>query len=116
VIKLIVWDIAGKESLDALFKRYLQGASGYLLVADGTRSATLDDALSLSQQVDAQLGALPKVGLLNKADLSSDWDISEERMQSLCKSATPWLQSSAKTGDSVESAFHELAQMVCAAQ
>ena len=38
-LKLVVWDIAGKSALDALNMSYLRGASGLLLVADGTREA-----------------------------------------------------------------------------
>ena len=56
---------------------YLRGAAGYVLVADGTRLATLDVALSLNQRVEAEFGPLPFALLLNKSDLREQWAISD---------------------------------------
>jgi hypothetical protein len=36
-VNLVIWDIAGQDDLNAVRLNYLRGASGYLLVADGTR-------------------------------------------------------------------------------
>ena len=44
---LLLWDLEGSETEHDLRKSYLRGASGYLLVADGTRKETLYHVLSL---------------------------------------------------------------------
>lgn len=108
-VKLIVWDIAGSDSLDELYRRYLRGAHGYLLVADGTRSHTLDDALNLRTQLESQLGALPFVGLLNKRDLIEEWELDPDRVSQLQAEGQAWYQTSALSGANVEHAFHQLA-------
>ena len=41
-VNLMVWDIEGETDHRSLRMRYLRGAAGYLLVADGTRPETLD--------------------------------------------------------------------------
>ena len=43
-IDLIIWDIHGEDSTQDISESYLRGASGYVLVADGTRKETLDAA------------------------------------------------------------------------
>ncbi len=110
-VKLVIWDIAGTDHLGQLFQRYLQGAAGYLLVADGTRVDTLDDALGLRDQVEAQLGVLPYVGLLNKRDLHDEWDVPPGRLQA---EHGLWLETSALSVVNVEKAFMELARRVTA--
>ena len=40
----MLWDIYGQDEFQTVRESYLRGASGYLLVADGTRAATLDTA------------------------------------------------------------------------
>ncbi len=110
-VKLVVWDIAGSETLDSLYHRYLKGSAGYVLVADGTRAHTLDGALRLHHQVIVNLGALPWVGLLNKSDLETEWELSSERLAGL-EHADLWRPSSAKTGEAVEQAFLELTRRV----
>jgi len=41
--KLIVWDVAGRDSLSPINASYLVGAAGVVLVADGTRPSTVAD-------------------------------------------------------------------------
>jgi hypothetical protein len=38
---------------------YLRGSAGYVLVADGTRPATLETALSLRRRVEADTARCP---------------------------------------------------------
>lgn len=106
-IKFVIWDLAGTDTAAPAFRAYLKGMAGYLLVVDGTRPETLDNALGLQQQLAAQLDGLPWIGLLNKADLVAEWALPVEREEAL---GTVWRRSSAKTGGNVEQAFVELAQ------
>src|SRR6202012_2285619 len=76
-VNLILWDLAGEDDIASLRLSYLRGAAGYVLVADGTRPSTLDVALSLRERVRTEYGALPFVLLLNKHDLSEQWEIGD---------------------------------------
>jgi small GTP-binding protein len=106
---LILWDIAGEDAVAAVRVSYLRGAAGYLLVIDGTRPETLDTAASIQSRITAEIGAVPFLALLNKADLVEDWAIAPERVEQLEAAGWTFRRTSAKTGDSVEDAFQELA-------
>jgi len=109
-VKLVIWDIAGADNLDSLKMSYLQGANGYLLVADGTRRNTLDSALVLKQKIDSVLDAPPYQLLLNKVDLKSDWELGDDDYLMLKQKNILYSESSALTGSAVEQAFEKLAR------
>jgi len=48
-LDLVIWDLYGEDDFQKVRMSYLRGASGYLLVADGTRRTTLDTAMSLHE-------------------------------------------------------------------
>lgn len=102
-VKLMLWDLAGEDDFGAANLNYLKGASGYLLVMDGTRRATLDTAQALSRRIEEQVGRLPFVALLNKADLRDEWEFSAQDVTDITI-----LETSAKTGQGVEEAFLQL--------
>jgi small GTP-binding protein len=112
-ISLIVWDLAGEDEFQKVRMDYLRGAAGYLLVADGTRGNTLETARMLEQRVSEAVGALPFVLLLNKADLTAEWEIDDLTIEGIRAQGWDVLKSSAKTGESVEEAFQLLARKVC---
>ena len=106
--KLVVWDIAGKSALDALNLSYLRGASGLLLVADGTRESTLRTAIDLLMQSRSLLPDAQAVLLVNKLDLVERWEVAPSTLVEL-RQTLPVLETSARAGDGVEQAFAELA-------
>jgi small GTP-binding protein len=108
-VNLILWDIAGEDGDGSLRMSYLRGAAGYVLVADGTRPATVEVAVSLRQRVTADLGPLPFVMLLNKHDLTEQWAISSAELIALQENGWWVKPTSAKTGECVEDAFYRLA-------
>lgn len=108
-VALILWDIAGEDEAASVRMSYLRGAAGYLLVADGTRAATLEVARSLRRRVEAELGPLPFVLLLNKADLVAEWAVTDDELDALRSGGWSVRLTSAKTGAGVEDAFRELA-------
>jgi small GTP-binding protein len=112
IVHLVLWDLAGEDEVASLRLSYLRGASGYLLVADGTRPATLDVALSLQRRVEAEQGPLPFSLLLNKHDLAGLWAVADAEIDGLRRSGWRVRPSSALTGESVEEAFTELAARV----
>ena len=108
-VNLIIWDLAGEDDIQSLRMSYLRGASGYVLVADGTRHSTLDVALSLRERVEADYGSLPFVLLLNKKDLADQWTVSDAEIATMQQKGWWVRPSSARTGDGVEDAFKDLA-------
>jgi small GTP-binding protein len=108
-VTLMIWDVAGAEEHFSVPSSYVKGASGFMLVADGTRPDTLDAAARIVEQMDRDLGPLPFILVLNKADLSDAWCVEPSHYAALVPRALAVMRSSAKTGDGVEAAFHHLA-------
>ncbi|MCG3159643.1 MAG: hypothetical protein JMDDDDMK_00657 [Acidobacteria bacterium] len=111
-INLIVWDVAGEDDLQKVRMNYLSGASGYLLVADGTRRDTLETARMLRDRVNEEVGALPFIFLINKADLASEWEIDDQAVAECEAHGWTVIKTSAKTGEGVEEAFTKLAEKI----
>jgi|SRR6476620_6682262 len=109
-VTLLLWDIAGEDDVSPIRMSYLRGAAGYLLVADGTRAETLDIASSIQSRVKAEIGTVPFLVLLNKADLQESWEIDREAMDGLEQAGWSIVRTSAKTGAGVEEVFEELAK------
>jgi small GTP-binding protein len=109
VLNLILWDLAGEDDISSLRMSYLRGSAGYVLVADGTRPATLEVALSLRRRVEADCGPLPFVLLLNKNDLKEEWAVTDAELDELRQNGCWARSSSARTGEGVDDAFKDLA-------
>lgn len=109
-VNLVIWDLAGEDEFQKVQLSYLRGASGYLLVADGTRRVTLDTAKALHQRITETLGAVPFVLLINKGDLRSEWEVDERALAEFNNSGWQIIETSAKTGEGVEAAFQLLAE------
>jgi small GTP-binding protein len=107
---LLLWDIEGTETEYELQKSYLRGASGYLLVADGTRQDTIYKALALQSRAEEVIGPVPFLLLLNKSDLSEMWQIDTREREALEQKNWKVIDTSAKTGQGVEAAFLALAE------
>jgi small GTP-binding protein len=108
-LKLVIWDIAGKAVLDTLNQNYLRGASGLILVADGTREASLRAALSLLMQARDVLASPACVLFVNKLDLVERWEVAPDTLAQI-RESLPVFETSALSGDGVEAGFAELAR------
>jgi len=104
-VSLVLWDIYGEDDYQKMRWTYLRGASGYLLVADGTRKATLEKAVSMEQRVRDEVGAIPFVLVINKSDLIRDWELDPALESHLAAQGWCIVRSSAKTGEGVEESF-----------
>ena len=111
---MMLWDIYGEDEFQTVRDSYLRGASGYLLVADGTRHATLATATALQQKAESTVGHVPFLLLLNKADLQAHWQVNEAALWKLAEQGWTVATTSAKTGAGVEDAFTKLAQKLAA--
>lgn len=109
-VTLLIWDVHGEDDVQAVRESYLRGASGYLLVIDGTRRATLDTARRIRDRLRDVLGAVPFVALVNKADLDGEWELLREDLDALRADGWSVAQTSAASGAGVEAAFEALAR------
>ena len=109
-LALVLWDIHGEDEFQKIRQSYLRGTAGYLLVADGTRRATLETAQSLQQNVEGIVGKVPFILLLNKCDLTDEWEIEPAAIEALTARGWTVMNTSAKTGQGVEEAFTLLAR------
>ena len=107
-VTLVLWDIHGEDVYQKIHMSYLRGMSGYLLVVDGTRRQTLEDALALNERVIQEAGKVPAVLVFNKSDLADKWEIDSARESELTAAGWTIIRTSAKTGDSVEEVFAKL--------
>ncbi|MGL4882635.1 MAG: Rab family GTPase, partial [Waterburya sp.] len=114
-VNLLVWDLEGQTKFKAITPSYLKGASGAIVVADLTRSNSLNN---LSQHINLFLEINPESAIaiaLNKADL-----VSEEKLDKLMelyssfsyKQVIKTYKTSAKTGEGVVDLFQELAMNI----
>lgn len=110
--KLVIWDVAGSDEFGPKEFAYLRGASGYIYVADGTRPDTLTVVEHLHSQITGAYGSAPFVLLVNKRDLESEWNVSDEYLDALTDAYENVYRTSAKTGDDVERAIHRLAELI----
>jgi len=105
-VKLMIWDLVSLSQV--------RGAGGYLLVVDRTRPETLDIGVRIRERIDAELGPLAHVVLLNKSDLAgeSELELSAKEVELAFPQACDLLETSAKTGTNVEDAFRRLTEVI----
>jgi len=111
-VDLILWDLAGEDDFIAVKMSYLRGAAGYLIVADGTRKDSLTTAFDLIERTEKEIGKLPYVLLINKSDLASYWQITNEEIRDIEAQGNKVFKTSAKTGENVEAAFQAIAELI----
>lgn len=113
-LTLVLWDIYGQDAFQTVQQSYLRGASGYLLVVDGTRLETFEVARDLQKTAARVVGTAPFVLSLNKADLNHDWKVDERALWEVAEAGWPIVKTSAKTGAGVEEAFERLTRAMLA--
>ena len=78
-------------------------------MANGTRRASLAEAVALHGRIESAYGALPFVLALNKADLDHEWELGASDLSPLEAAGGVLVRTSARTGNGVEDAFGQLA-------
>lgn len=111
-VKLMIWDLAGEDEFISIRTSYLRGSSGFLFVVDGTRADTLETVKKLKEKIDAGLGALPFILLINKSDLYDQWQITDDMIDALSHAGWNVFKTSAKSGEHVDDAFEKLTNMM----
>jgi len=88
------------------------GSAGYFVVIDGTRRNTLDIGMELQKMAANVAKQAPFIVLLNKSDLKSDWEVTQNDIDALINRGIKVIETSAKEGTGVEEAFFELTKMI----
>ena len=109
-VDLIIWDLHGEDDFQHVRLSYLKGSSGLIYVVDGTRKKTLATALNLRQIAQHTIGKVPFILVINKLDIKDQWEIDSEMLTDLKNQKIPFVMTSAKTGDEVNTAFKILTQ------
>eukprot|EP01126_Amoeba_proteus_P033879 TRINITY_DN3347_c0_g1_i7.p1 TRINITY_DN3347_c0_g1~~TRINITY_DN3347_c0_g1_i7.p1 ORF type:complete len:190 (-),score=16.82 TRINITY_DN3347_c0_g1_i7:175-744(-) len=113
-VKLQIWDTAGQERFRSVTRTYYRGASGVLLVYDITRRSTFNHLTTWLS--DCRNLAGPNVVIMlvgNKKDLEDARGISyEEASNWASENGLLFLETSAKTGETVEDGFLKTAEMI----
>lgn len=107
-VRLMLWDLEGRDGVRDVNSSYVRGAHGILYVADGTRRETVDQLFDIRSNVVAAIGDVPSVIALNKVDLTDEWKLSPADETDLSSKGVHLIRTSAKTGEGVEHAFQWL--------
>jgi len=108
-VRLMIWDLEGEDDYSKIKTNHLRGASGYILVADGTRPDTLETARSIHQLARQTLGKVPAILAMNKVDLEDQWSVTESAI-GLLDPDLDLIRTSALSGQNVEQLFASLAK------
>ena len=112
LVCLMLWDIEGEDRFYRIKQNYLRGLAGYLLVADGTRPASLDAAIRLKSNIASTFRDAPHLLVLNKSDLHDEWCLQAEDIKKIASAGFTVVSTSAKTGENVENVFTKLVQLI----
>lgn len=111
-VNLVIWDLHGDEEFQKVRKSYLRGAAGHLLVADGTRPTSLDEAVDIIRLAETTCSGTPSLLLLNKTDRTEDWRVEPARLEELAAQGWTTLRTSARSGEGVLEAFRAMARAI----
>lgn len=126
-LRLMIWDVLGREGYTATHSRTFAGVHGAILVCDMSRRETLKtlERYWIPLLFDV-VEHVPLVFACNKNDLSGDYAFEQDDLiavasrynsgfkKELPANLTTCFSTSAKTGDNVETAFESLGHMVLA--
>jgi small GTP-binding protein len=111
-LNFILWDIHGEDEFQKIRMSYLRGSAGYILVVDGTRKNTLEKAFDIQTRVEAAIGKVPFILVLNKEDMTDEWEIEKTDIDAVVKKGWTMIKTSAKNGLGVEEVFQALAKQI----
>ncbi|MHA2365939.1 MAG: GTP-binding protein [Candidatus Hodarchaeales archaeon] len=127
-IKFQIWDLAGQQRFKDIRSVYFSGSAGALIVFDITRPDTFENTIYWLSEIRkySGFGSIPVVFLGNKVDLRDYFasTITKKQGKALAKELpkyycdknnvfdVPYLETSAKTGENVDLAFHMLGELI----
>ena len=115
-VRLMLWDLEGRDGIRDVNSSYVRGAHGVIYVADGTRRETAAQISEIRENVTREIGEVPSVIALNKTDLTEEWQLTSNDEKKLASTGIHLIRTSAKTGEGVESTFQWLADAALSAE
>lgn len=109
-ITFTIWDIGGHESFMTIRNVYYEGADGAVIIYDATRQETFKNVKKWYDDFTKVVGIIPTVIIGNKIDLERLVKKDDGEKLALELHAI-FYESSAKTGENVDTAFKHLANL-----
>ena len=113
--RLIIWDIGGQASWKAKLNFYLAGTDGAIIVFDLTRPTTFLGVEEWMKKIQAIAGPnTPFVVVGNKNDLKDLRKVSKKEVEKFLQKQkySIYFESSAKTGENVNTFFERIANEI----
>jgi small GTP-binding protein len=113
-LDLTIWDITGQLSFrKILHPLYLKDSHGAVLVCDLTKMETLDNLYEWLDSLCSEWQMVPSVIIANKNDLIDNVKFGASEIEKIAsKFTSPFVVTSAKTGDNVDNAFRTLGEKI----
>ncbi len=106
---IMIWDIEGHTEFKPIFKQYLLGSKGFIIVADLLREETIDAIQNHIELCHNVVKDAPICIALNKNDMPHKFDKHNlQAIKSLSPTIIDIVKTSAKSGDAVENIFVKL--------
>lgn len=110
---LMIWDIEGHTEFKPIFKQYLLGAKGFIVVADITRRNTIESIKEHLELCHSIVPGAPICIALNKNDMNNSHDDKEtKKLKELSPLIINILKTSAKDGNAVLEIFTSLDEFI----
>lgn len=119
VATLSIWDIGGQQRFEFIRSTFYKGAAGVLLVFDLSRAETWNQIQKWRNEVRQFAGDIPFVLIGNKVDLLEELGEVVDRnaaRQYAESQGSQYIETSAKNGQNVDEAFHELTKRIVQAR
>ena len=106
---IMIWDIEGHTEFKPIYKQYLMGAKGFIIVADLLREESIEAIANHIELCHSVIKDAPVAIALNKSDMPHTLTQEEfDAIKELSPSIIDVLKTSAKSGDAVETLFLKL--------
>jgi len=110
---LMLWDIEGHTEFKPIFKQYLSGAKGFIVVADINRQNTIESIQRHIELCHSIVKNAPICIALNKSDIPHSLDQNNiQTLEEISEFVVKVYKTSAKEGSSVEDIFTALDEQI----
>jgi len=111
---VMIWDIEGHTEFKPIFKQYLLGAKGFIIVADLLRPESIEQIQQHIELSHSVVKDAPIAIALNKSDMPHQFSVdSLQKIKESSPAIIEVLKTSAKNGDAVERLFLRLNETIC---